>query len=373
MALSLTTADLARLEAASRTLLSPLSAPDVDAWRRASIETASALLGADCGLFMLSSAPRVHYSDRTDAAFLSVYDQHVAEVTAHGPRLSDVVMQRWIDERRRVGQEVVTNALADRLLAPHGVSLRDSTLYNEGMAPGGWADQRTLYVAFGGGEAMVQLGYHRAERAPDHDTSVAMLHVLLPSLKAGLDALRRLGAHRAALDAVAEPLAMFDAGGREAHRNAALAGLLAADPDRDRLLVEVHAFAASLRPLATPLRRDAGRAPVAPVREVRTAHPMYRLRGTLLPNAHADASLLVTVACVGTTAWPAPATIQERLGLSAREAEVARLLAEGLTNAQVADRLFIAPATARRHTENVLGKLGVPNRAAVATVLLAAV
>ncbi len=363
-------ADLARLEAASRTLLSPLAAPDADAWRREAIAAASALLGADCGLFMLSSAPQVHVSDTTDPAFLAVYDQHVAEVTAAGPRLSDAVMQRWVDERRRVGQEVVTNALADRLLAPHGVGLRDSSLYNEGMAPGGWADQRTLYVGFGGGEAMLQLGYARADRAPDHDPSVALLRILLPSLKAGLDALGRLGAHRAALDAVGSPLALFDADGREVHRTPALAALLAAEPDRDRLAVEVRALALALRPLAAPRRRDAGRPPAPPTRDVRTAGATYRLRGTILPADATEAPLLVAVEPVGATALPPPAAVRQRTGLTARETEVALLLAEGLSNAQVADRLFIAPKTARRHTENVLAKLEVATRAAVASALL---
>ncbi|PAP75984.1 helix-turn-helix transcriptional regulator [Rubrivirga marina] len=367
-----TSTDLSRLESASRTLLSPLAAPDVDAWRSEAIASASALLGADCGLFMLSSAPRVHVSDTTDAAFLAVYDQHVAEVTARGPRLSDAVMQRWLDERRRVGQEVVTNALADDLLAPYGLALRDSSLYNEGMAPGGWADQRTLYVGFGGGEAMLQLGYARADRAPDPDASVAFLRILLPSLKAGLDALGRLGAHRAALDAVGSPLALFDADARQVHRTAALSGLLAAEPDRDRLAIELRAFAATLRPLAAPRRHDIGLSPTGPVREVRTAGATYRLRGTILPADAAEAPLLVTVERVGAVALPSPEEVRQRTGLTLREAEVALLLAEGLTNVQVADRLFIAPKTARRHTENVLGKLEVATRAAVASALLRA-
>lgn len=72
----------------------------------------------------------------------------------------------------------------------------------------------------------------------------------------------------------------------------------------------------------------------------------------------------------GVASLPSPEAVRDRLGLSAREAEVALLLAEGLSNADVAGRLFIAPATARRPTENVLGKLGLWSRAAVASALL---
>jgi DNA-binding NarL/FixJ family response regulator len=51
-------------------------------------------------------------------------------------------------------------------------------------------------------------------------------------------------------------------------------------------------------------------------------------------------------------------------GLSAREAEVLELVAKGLTNAQVAQELFISPRTVDRHLNSVYHKLGVSSRAA---------
>jgi LuxR family maltose regulon positive regulatory protein len=48
--------------------------------------------------------------------------------------------------------------------------------------------------------------------------------------------------------------------------------------------------------------------------------------------------------------------------LSDRELEVLRLLAAGLTNQEIADQLLIALGTAKRHTINIYGKLGVSNR-----------
>ncbi|MEU3308766.1 ATP-binding protein [Nocardiopsis sp. NPDC055551] len=50
-------------------------------------------------------------------------------------------------------------------------------------------------------------------------------------------------------------------------------------------------------------------------------------------------------------------------GLTARETEVLRLLAEGATNARIAESLFISPKTASVHVSNILTKLNVPNRA----------
>jgi pimeloyl-ACP methyl ester carboxylesterase/DNA-binding CsgD family transcriptional regulator len=52
--------------------------------------------------------------------------------------------------------------------------------------------------------------------------------------------------------------------------------------------------------------------------------------------------------------------------LSAREMEVAALVAEGLTNQQIGQKLFIAPRTAETHLENIRQKLGFRSKAQVA-------
>ncbi|MGY1700366.1 ATP-binding protein [Geodermatophilus sp. SYSU D00766] len=49
-------------------------------------------------------------------------------------------------------------------------------------------------------------------------------------------------------------------------------------------------------------------------------------------------------------------------GLTARQEEVLRLLAEGLTNAEIATRLVVSPRTAEHHVTAVLGRLGVRGR-----------
>ncbi len=59
----------------------------------------------------------------------------------------------------------------------------------------------------------------------------------------------------------------------------------------------------------------------------------------------------------------------QALGLSRRQAEVALLLRDGLTNAQVARRLGIAEGTVRKHLEAVFDVLGVRSRAGVGGVL----
>ncbi|MGU3497748.1 response regulator transcription factor [Mycobacterium sp. C31M] len=48
--------------------------------------------------------------------------------------------------------------------------------------------------------------------------------------------------------------------------------------------------------------------------------------------------------------------------LTTREREVMALVAEGLTNAEIGERLFMSPATARTHVSRILTKLGARDR-----------
>lgn len=61
--------------------------------------------------------------------------------------------------------------------------------------------------------------------------------------------------------------------------------------------------------------------------------------------------------------------LRARFALTARQIAVARLIGEGCSNAEIAQRLSVSYFTARNHAEQVLLKLGVSNRAAVGASL----
>lgn len=63
-----------------------------------------------------------------------------------------------------------------------------------------------------------------------------------------------------------------------------------------------------------------------------------------------------------------PTVFGERL--TARESDVLNLVAQGLTNRQIADRLAISESTARSHLHNILDKLQVSNRVQAAAYVL---
>jgi DNA-binding NarL/FixJ family response regulator len=79
------------------------------------------------------------------------------------------------------------------------------------------------------------------------------------------------------------------------------------------------------------------------------------------PGWRRDAAIVL----LGRLQGPA-ASADDGSGLSPREREVAALLAEGLSNSQLAQRLYISPKTASVHVSNILAKLGMSSRTEVA-------
>ncbi|MEU8683753.1 AAA family ATPase [Streptomyces sp. NPDC048611] len=114
------------------------------------------------------------------------------------------------------------------------------------------------------------------------------------------------------------------------------------------LLTQAHTAAVTMgaRPLADELELLAqrGRVPLPGLTPAGAATPAAP-PGTAPGSAAAEP--------------PAPA---ESLGLTPREREVLRLVADGRSNRQIADALFISPKTASVHVSNILAKLGVSGR-----------
>jgi DNA-binding NarL/FixJ family response regulator len=65
---------------------------------------------------------------------------------------------------------------------------------------------------------------------------------------------------------------------------------------------------------------------------------------------------------------PEPAAAENPFGLTERELEVLRLVADGRSNGQIAETLFISRKTASVHVSNILGKLSVASRGEAAAL-----
>jgi non-specific serine/threonine protein kinase len=236
---------------------------------------------------------------------------------------------------RRLGDEWrLTQALGNLGLALHhrGDRQRARPLFEESLAI-----RRSLGDAWGVASSLVDLG-ELASEAGEADLARAWY-------AEGLATLRELG-YRSGMARVlesfgallaaqgAEEPALRLAGAAEALR--AVAGALSSPPE--------HARAANW---AEAARRRLG---------MRRAAAAWAA-GRESPDETVDEALRVARAA------KAPAG---RDTLSPREREVVALVAQGLTNREIADRLVISPGTARIHVEHILGKLGLRSRVELA-------
>jgi len=64
----------------------------------------------------------------------------------------------------------------------------------------------------------------------------------------------------------------------------------------------------------------------------------------------------------GVARGPRPSTRANPAALTAREIDVLCLLAQGLRNSGIGERLFVSPRTVEHHVSAILAKLGVQNR-----------
>jgi DNA-binding CsgD family transcriptional regulator len=151
----------------------------------------------------------------------------------------------------------------------------------------------------------------------------------------------------------------------------ALTRALDAEPEQGRLRAAINKVVRGLGKLARSAHAATTDSRTAPIttHDIRTASARYRLRGSLLsPGRNGTESDTAVVIVLERTEEPAALSsdvLRTRFRLTAREQGVAKLLAEGKGNAEIARALRISPHTARRHTESVMLKLAVRSRAAV--------
>jgi two-component system, NarL family, response regulator LiaR len=166
----------------------------------------------------------------------------------------------------------------------------------------------------GSGEEAVQLA---AEQAPD----VALVDLIMPGMD-GVEATRRLKARSPSTSVV----------------------VLTSYHDDEHVFPAIQAGALSYilkevgpNELADAVRKAAsGEAVLHPRVAARVVRELHGARRELEPNVFHD--------------------------LSNRELEVLKLIAEGLSNAEISGRLFISEKTTKNHVSNILGKLHLADR-----------
>jgi DNA-binding CsgD family transcriptional regulator len=353
--LTLSPSELDRLTDVVEALQAPFDYPDVDAWRHAVNHHARLLLGAHKVVFMLPGPGHA-----------PVYCQ----------RLDPDGFQAYIDYYHRfdvAGAIAIERSLpVSSLLEIHG---RDefyaSEYYNDFMRVWNCNHSVGLVTPMDAAPGFAYLGVLRDKREdPPFDARArAIMRFLQPAFRAGIHTYLRLAADRALLgsllDAGGKRLLLCDLAGKPIHASAALERTLVADPERPAIERNMHRLARSTAEL-----RGNGHGAMRGLGEsgehvVATVRGRYRISASLVGDAGGGpAGVLVMLEPLFREPLP-DADLRERFGLTGQELRVARRIAEGSSNEQVARLLGISAHTARRHTERVLAKLGIASRAQV--------
>jgi DNA-binding CsgD family transcriptional regulator len=335
--------------------LSPFEYPDSTAWGHALTAEVCAVADATSGAFLVPDAANRW---RT----VSV----VPAVLSHVPRLAtlphDEATERLVDAN---GADVV-------------LWVRDDLSEGDATSTTPWAPS-TIGIRVRTPEGAVAALYVRRDpalgRVPSH--VVAALRAIAPAFRAGISTCdcstgSRVGVARM-LDTLVDPALLFSAAGDLLHINQT-ADRLTRSPDAARLRTEAQRIAFGVGATARRRLETARSSSTSPdttaTRTVRIGATMYQLRGSVVGEQLFAAGLAVLVTMTAVQAEPlSDDTLHARYGLTAREIQVARLIAAGLSNNEIADRLGVRFFTARNHVERTLAKLGVTSRHRVGPLL----
>ena len=346
---------LEALERAITVALSPLDYHDAVQWGDALTAALCSLAEAPGGAILLPEAtPRWRAVSRLAATHEAEWGLHEeATERLHEPGAEELVL--WVrddlsDGAPRCGNPSPTGTLGVRVRIPSG------------------------------GVAAVCV--HRdPARGPAPYELIAALRAIAPAFRAGVGAwisslMSRTNVMRM-LDSLTDPALLFDMAGQLIHANPAVDRFMTS-ADSSRVRSEAQRLAWSLG--ATARRRPSTRADASrdgsepadtqTTRTTRAGTTIYLLRASVVGPAliGAEPAVLVTVSASAVEPL-SDDTLHAEFGLTPREIEVARLIAAGLSNNEIADRLGVRFFTARNHVERTLAKLRVTSRHRVGPLL----
>lgn len=377
MSLHLSSADVARFRQITQTLLSPLEYPTVSEWCSDVLQQVEALLGADrsMAVFPIDGEVQAHSVSIPSHGLV----QLTSIVSEMGPgrfRSGQADVDSVLRRRREKGLDVWNNEL---LAKASGMPLSSLPFYHEVLQPLGVTYGSGMTSALSLGEAWLSVAHSRpADDRFGIEGGMDLLRMLQPAFASGVSTVSSFGgqadALARALDSLEHAVLVVDENGRERYRSQRLRRMLHDEPEAEQVIEEMHALAEAV---ASYRRRPSKSAPAqaAPAgqRSVTTAVTTYDARAVLTSDESIGQGGYVLVELERDEhRLPSPSRLMECLGLTAREAEIALLLARGASNRECAQRLDISPYTVRTHVEHIFSKLGIRSRKALALRLLAA-
>ncbi|MFN2581933.1 MAG: LuxR C-terminal-related transcriptional regulator [Candidatus Dormibacteria bacterium] len=333
---------------------------------------------AEYWLSVVESGPKLHE--------IGITTTHCQVV--HG--VVDALCGRWADAETHLQQ-----AMTAPLTAAYHHTNSTAKLAELKIQQGKYDEADKLLRGLEGRVEAAPAAAHLAMARGDHARAAALLRSVVRNL--GTDCMRQAPAFALLVEAQLR-CGDVEAARRSAHRLLALhegcssneiralghltsARLSLHENDSESAIDELETALTLLihldRPLLTAqIRLELGRALVqcgdaAGARvEVEAAIAVFERLG-IVPDVAAARSLIEGIdATNGHAPAPSHASVRHPLGaqeqLTPREREIAQLVGEGLTNREIAKRLFLSVRTAETHVDRALGKLGFHTRSQLA-------
>jgi DNA-binding CsgD family transcriptional regulator len=332
--------DVKPLKALSQLLRSPLILPEIGEWRKRVLEDFCYVLQADHTTLMMPVPGLMPIESRgVDQSATDAYLSHFMAID-HGRHRA-----------RALGLPVTTQ----RML--YGEGLERTELFNDFFIPYDLVGGVALTIHSAAGEA-AWIGVGGAAVRRQDQRAVGIMNMLVSDFEAGVQIAQHFGAVRSDLltlcDSLPSKLAICDARGSILHVNEALQALM---NGMDENIIR-DAVRQAVVSLVSGQASDGDRA-----KDLRTTASWVGPR-----DLGAGGLVVVLVEGRDLDALAARRLVQDR-GLTARETDVALLIASGKSNKAIAAALRLSSHTVKRHTERVLNKLGVKRRAAVAATV----
>lgn len=369
--LSLSRADLERYRKVLSSLLSPLRPGGTEAWAGSVVRGFGDLLDSDRSFLMLPAGPsgdgvRIISPD-LDASCRKDLEEFAPSADHGDGPTKDPEHDRAMRRLAAAGVRVWNRERVERLTRVKFVDM--GRFYTEMMEPHDVGDFASLTLWLPEGPAMISC---LAPVAFD-DERLGILSLLTPAFETAVFTLRALENRGAAIGVLLDRLdtaALVVFADGETHRNRPLRNLLdgLADPkDASRLVAELERMGGEALRLHEPPDKATPRTPLdAGTRAIEIAGEALRLHASSLPPGTAGPEPAALVLAKGVSPrLPDPRALVGRYGLTPRQAQVARLLATGASNREIAERLEISPHTARHHAQSVLNRVGIHSRKAL--------
>lgn len=371
MSLLLSTPDRAMMHRALYHLASPLEYPSISQWRAEVLKSLLPLFGADAAGFVLphegERAVTLHNAPERllhDYVEHQMHDELVDEWKAQGFGAASIESLTRGERGRFTG-----GAMYSLVYSRHGVEdiiacVLDLSDKAPQIAPGKYFAPRGVPM-----RGLVAFLSSRPGTERFSAPGLELMWLLQPLLRAAGQTWKELAARRRAMvsliDESSDGLLVYGPSGQLLHRNRALNRMLEDETQPAELL---SAASRAAKSLARLLSRDgqSESADGAFERQVDTGAHRYTVRATRAETMLGRSGAILVVVKPLTRRAASPTQLVRKFGLTRREAEIAAMLAGGATNKQIVAALGFTEHTARRHTENVLRKLGLNSRAQVA-------